>query len=181
MLRAMIEAGQKFENPRTGTRLEFGEWTPERAVFERTYPPDTGRTDPHVHFDISQTWEVLAGEARYRIEREDREAGVGDLIEIETGTRHRDIYNASDAELRVRWTVSPNNDFVEAFANCYTHYLTRDKLNSQDEFKPLQLFPILHGTKAKSYIATIPILLQKPLIPVGALSGRLRGYRARYG
>lgn len=175
-----MRAGESFENPRTGTRLEFTEWTPERVAFERTYPPDSGRADPHVHFDIFQSWEVLSGTAKTVVEGKDQVAVAGETIEIPIGTRHQDIHNVSEAELRVRWVVSPTNDFVEAFADCYTHYLTRDKLNSQDEFKPLQLFPILHGTKAESYIATIPIFLQKPLIPVGALSGRLRGYRARF-
>jgi mannose-6-phosphate isomerase-like protein (cupin superfamily) len=177
----MFQPGQSFENPRTGTRMNILEWAEERVRFERTYPPDTGFTDPHIHFDISQSWEVLEGEAMCRIEEDDHEVRAGELIEVPTGTRHRDIYNASENDLRVRWTVSPNNAFVEAFADCYTHYLTRGRLNSQDEFKPLQLFPILHGTKAASYIATIPIPLQKALIPVGALSGRLRGYRSRYG
>jgi hypothetical protein len=39
MLRATVQEGQIFENPRTGTRLEFREWTPERAIIDRTYPP----------------------------------------------------------------------------------------------------------------------------------------------
>jgi mannose-6-phosphate isomerase-like protein (cupin superfamily) len=180
MLRAMIKAGESFENPRTGTRLEFREWTPERVVFDRTYPPDSGRADPHLHYDIFQSWEVLSGTGTVEIEKQEREASAGETIEIETGTPHRDIHNRSEAELRVRWTVRPGNEFVEAFADCYTHYLTRDKLNSQDEFKPLQLFPILHATKAQSWIASIPIPMQKLLIPVGAFSGRLRRYRARY-
>lgn len=180
MLRAMIKAGESFENPRTGTRMEFREWTPERVVIDRTYPPDSGRADPHVHFDFSQSWEVLAGKARYFIVSEEREAGAGEQIEVEPGTRHQDVHNPFEAELRARLTVEPTNEFIEAFADCYTHYLTRDKLDRQDEFKPLQLFPILQATKAQSWIASIPIPLQKLLIPVGALSGRLRGYRARY-
>ena len=77
MLRAVIQAGETFENPRTGTRLEFREWTPERVVFDRTYPPDTGRADPHVHFDLFQSWEVLSGEAQVVVDGETREVEGG--------------------------------------------------------------------------------------------------------
>jgi mannose-6-phosphate isomerase-like protein (cupin superfamily) len=181
MLHAVIQAGETFENPRTGTRLEVRESTAERVVFDRTYPPKTGHADPHVHFDIVQSWELLSGQARVVVDGETRELKAGELVEVPSGVPHQDIHNPYEADLTVRWTVSPVNDFVEAFADCYTHYLTRDKLNSQDEFKPLQLLPILHATKAQSWITQIPIWLQKPLIPVGAWTARLRGYRSRYG
>jgi mannose-6-phosphate isomerase-like protein (cupin superfamily) len=180
MLQAVIQAGESFENPRTGTRLEVLESTPERVVFDRTYPPDSGRADPHVHFDLLQSWEVLSGRARVVVDGEARELEAGDRVEIAKRVPHQDIHNPFEAELRVRWSVAPVNDFVEAFADCYTHYLTRSKLNRQDEFRPLQLFPILHATKAQSWITSLPIWLQKPLIPVGALSGRLRGYRSSF-
>jgi hypothetical protein len=86
MLHAVIQAGETYENPRSGTRVEVRESTPDRIVFDRRYPPNTGRADPHVHFDITQSWEVLSGEAR-------------------------DIHNPQESELTVRWTVEPVNDF----------------------------------------------------------------------
>ena len=181
MLRRMIKAGENFENPRTGTRMEVRESTPERVVFERLYPPDTGRADAHVHFDISQSWHVLEGTARMAIDGKTREVGEGELVEIAVGVKHQDIYNPHDANLRVRWTVEPVNDFVEAFADCYTHYLTHDELNKQDEFSPLQLFPILRDTKAQSWLTSMPIAVQKPVIRLGAAIGGLRGYRSSYG
>lgn len=180
MLRRVIQAGEAFENPRTGTRLEVVESTPERVVFDRRYPPRTGRSDPHVHFDLIQIWEVLSGEGKVVIGGDSREASAGDLIEIARGMPHQDIHNPYGGDLVVRWTVSPVNDFVEAFADCYTHYLTRDMLSRQDEFTALQLFPILRATRAQSWITRLPIWLQRPLIPVGAWIGRLRGYRPRY-
>jgi mannose-6-phosphate isomerase-like protein (cupin superfamily) len=181
MLRRVIQAGETFENPRTGTRIEIVESSPERVIFDRRYPSGTGRADAHVHFDVFQSWEVLFGEGRVVIDGDPREASAGDLIEIPTGMPHQDIHNPFDeGELVVRWTVSPVNEFVEAFADCYTHYLTRDRLNRQDEFTALQLFPILRATRAQSWLTRLPIWLQKPLIPIGAWLGRLRGYRPRY-
>ena len=107
MLRAVIQAGEMFENPRSGTRLEVRESTPQRVVFDRRYPPHTGRADPHVHFDLTQSWEVLAGEARTAIDGETRDLGPGERVEIATGVPHQDIHNPHDAELTVRWTVAP--------------------------------------------------------------------------
>jgi mannose-6-phosphate isomerase-like protein (cupin superfamily) len=176
----VIQAGETFENPRTGTRLEVRESTPERVVFDRRYRPESGRSDAHVHFDITQGWEVLDGKGKVVVDGETRELEAGDLLEIEIGVKHQDIHNPYGEPLTVRWTVRPVNAFVESFAECYTHYLTRDQLNDQDEFTPLQLFPILRDTKAQSWLATMPIPIQKVVIPVGALVGRLRGHRSRY-
>jgi mannose-6-phosphate isomerase-like protein (cupin superfamily) len=180
MLHAVIQAGETFENPRTGTHLEVRESTPDRVVFDRRYPPNTGRADPHVHFDITQTWEVLSGEARVDVDGEAREVKAGERVEIPTGVPHQDIHNPHKNDLSVRWTVAPVNEFVEAFADCYTHYLIRDELDEQDEFTALQLFPILRATRAQSWITRIPIPVQKLVIPIGAWLGRLRGYRPRY-
>jgi len=99
---------------------------------------------------------------------------------MKTGTPHQDIHNTGGENLLVHWTVEPVNDFVEAFADCYAHYLTRGELNDQEEFRSLQIFPILHDTKAQSWLASMPIWLQKPVIALGARAGRLRGYRSRY-
>jgi mannose-6-phosphate isomerase-like protein (cupin superfamily) len=180
MLRAVIQAGESFENPSSGTRLEVRESTPERVVFDRLYPPNTGRADPHVHFDLTQMWEVLSGEARAVVDGETRELKAGDVVEITSGVPHQDIHNPHGGASTVRWTVAPVNEFVEAFAECYTHYLTRDELDDQDEFKALQIFPILRDTRAKSWVTRIPIPVQKVMIPVGAWLGRLRGYRSSY-
>jgi mannose-6-phosphate isomerase-like protein (cupin superfamily) len=180
MLHTVIQAGERFENPRSGTRLEVRESTPERVVFDRLYPPQTGRADPHVHFDLTQSWEVLSGEARAVVDGETRELKAGDVVEIPSGVAHQDIHNPHGSDSTVRWTVAPVNDFVEAFADCYTHYLSRDELDDQDEFTALQIFPILHATNAQSWITRIPIPVQKVLIPVGARLGRLRGYRSSF-
>ena len=52
--------------------------------------------------------------------------------------------------------------------------------NDQGEFPDLQLFVILDATRAQSYLAGPPIVLQKPVIAAMASIGRRRGYRPRY-
>jgi mannose-6-phosphate isomerase-like protein (cupin superfamily) len=180
MLPAVVQAGEVFENPNSGTRLEVRESTPDRVVFDRTYPPDTGKAVPHVHFDICQSWEMLSGQGKAVVDGRAREVHTGEKVEIPTGVPHQDIHNPGSEATTVRWTVEPVSEFVAGFASCYSHYLTRDELDDQDEFKPLQLFPILHATRAQSWLARIPIPLQKLIVPVGAALGRMRGYKPLY-
>ena len=58
--------------------------------------------------------------------------------------------------------------------------MANDTVNEQGEFSDLQLFVVLHGTRAQSFRTGIPVAVQKPVIAVGAWIGRLRGLRPGY-
>jgi len=58
--------------------------------------------------------------------------------------------------------------------------MENDTVNEQGEFSDLQLFVVLRGTRARSYRAGIPVALQRPVIALGALVGRMRGLRPSY-
>jgi len=176
----MIAAGTVFENPRNGARMEFREWTPEAVVFDRLYKPGTGRADPHVHFDITQDWEVLSGSARAVLDGEQRELTAGESLDVPLGVPHQDVHNPGAEDALVRWRVQPANEFVESFADAFTHLFSEGKLNDQDEFPMLALFVVLRATRAQSFAANIPRPLQRIVLPIGAFIGRRRGYRARY-
>jgi len=66
------------------------------------------------------------------------------------------------------------------FVSSLGHCMENDTVDKQGEFPDLQLFVILRATRAQSYIAGVPITIQKPVIAVGAWLGRLRGYRPGY-
>jgi mannose-6-phosphate isomerase-like protein (cupin superfamily) len=176
----VVKQGEAYANPRTGTRIEIQELGPERLVFVRRYPPATGKADPHVHLDFSQTWEVLSGTATLAIDGKIRRLTAGESVEAGTGEKHQDPYNETDGELSVRWRVEPVTDFVEGYLNAFAHGLARDELNDQDEFPMLQLFVILNATRARSYTTAVPIGVQKATLPLLAAVGRLRGYRPSY-
>jgi hypothetical protein len=150
------------------------------AVFERLMKPHTGRTAGHYHLDFEERFEVLEGTAT--IEREGRtiRAGPGESVAIERGLRHVNAYNARDEDLRLRHVVSPRSEFAECFGSALGHHMEHDTVNAQGEFPNLQLFVILHATREQSYRAGLPIPLQRPVIFLGALLGRLRGFKRRY-
>jgi hypothetical protein len=58
----VLEVGKRYESPRTGTWIAVVERSGGTMKFERSYAPNTGRADPHLHEDFTQTWEALSGE-----------------------------------------------------------------------------------------------------------------------
>lgn len=168
-----------YANPRTGAwmrPLEAG----DDAAMERLMKPHTGKADAHVHLDFDERYEVLEGRATIVRDGRELEAGPGEIVEIPRGTRHRNPYNQTNEDLRLRHTVSPRSEFSDCFISALGHHMQNDTVNDQGEFPDLQLFVILHATRAQSYLAGPPIALQKPAIALGAAVGRRRGYRPSY-
>lgn len=175
----MPTAGRTYTNPRTGAWLT---WLPRGAdgVIERVIKPHTGKADAHVHHDYVERFEILDGTATIEVEGARRTVGAGETVELSPHTPHRNPYNETDSDLRLRHTAAPGGEFVEAFVSSLGHHMENETVNGQGEFPALQLFVVLRETRARSYLAGPPVALQKPVIAVGALLGRLRGYQPRY-
>ena len=127
-----------------------------------------------------ERFEILAGTATIEIDGRVVTAGPGETVELPVGTGHRNPYNATDSDLRLRHRASPGGPFVEAFVSSLGHHMESDTVNEQGEFSDLQLFVVLHGTRAQSFRTGIPVALQKPVIALGAWIGRLRGLKPSY-
>ena len=177
----MLEVGKRYTSPRTGTWLEVVERADGNMKFERSFAPGTGRADPHLHQDLTQTWEALSGEGMIEVDGEEREFRTGDRVAVSPGTHHRDPWNPSSAELHVRGIFEPVNDFIEAYAEAHVHQLTDGgRLNDQDEMPLLQILVVARATDGRSYGGSPPVAVQKALLPVAAAVGRLRGYKPKY-
>jgi mannose-6-phosphate isomerase-like protein (cupin superfamily) len=175
----MPAPGRSWTNPRTGAWLT---WLPEGedGVIERVMKPRTGKTDAHVHLDFDESYEVVSGTATLERAGRRQTAGPGERVEVPRGTAHRNPFNETGEDLRLRHRVSPGGPFVEAFVSALGHYTENDSANEQGEFTNLQLLVVLHSTRAQSYLAGPPVWLQKPVIALGAMLGSRRGYRAMY-
>jgi mannose-6-phosphate isomerase-like protein (cupin superfamily) len=176
----VLEVGKRYTSPRTGTWVEIAERSAGTMKFERSFAPGTGRVDPHLHEDLTQTWEALSGEGMIEVDGTEREFRTGDRVAIPPGTRHRDPWNPGDAELHARGTFEPDNDFIEGYASAYAHLLTEGGLNDQDELPLLQILVVSRATSGRSYGASPPVPVQKALLPVMSAVGRLRGYKPSY-
>jgi mannose-6-phosphate isomerase-like protein (cupin superfamily) len=175
----MALAEHTWTNPRTGAWVKASN-VGDNMVIERVIKPGTGKADPHVHFDYVESFEIIDGTATIEVDGRAVSAGPGERVELPIGTPHRNPYNDTAADLHLRHMAAPGNVFVEAFVTSLGHHMERDTVNDQGEFSQLQLFVLLHGTRAQSYRAGLPIWLQKPVLALGALLGRLRGYKAGY-
>lgn len=179
----MLEVGKRYTSPSTGTWVQVVERTPERMQIERVAVPGTGRAGPHFHEDFTQTWEALSGEGRIEVDGEEQEFRTGDQVVLEPNTRHRDPWNPSDAELHMRGTFNPSNQFVEAYSEAWAKQLAlgeEGKLNDQDELPLLQILVIAKETDGRSYGASPPVPIQKAALPLMAAAGRLRGFKPSY-
>jgi mannose-6-phosphate isomerase-like protein (cupin superfamily) len=176
----VLEVGKRYTNPETGTWVEIAERPGPDMKFERSFGPGTGRADPHLHEDFTQTWEALAGEGMIEVDGAEQPFRTGDRVAIDPGTRHRDPWNPGPADLHVRGIFEPDNDFIETYAEAYAHMLTEGGLNDQDEFPFLQVVVIVKATNGRSWGGSPSVALQKAGLPLLAAIGRLRGYRPRY-
>jgi mannose-6-phosphate isomerase-like protein (cupin superfamily) len=172
-------AEHTWTNPRTGAWVKASA-VGDNMVMERVIKPGTGKADPHIHFDYVEGFEIIDGTATIEVDGRAINAGPGERVELPLGTPHRNPFNDTAADLHLRHTAAPGNVFVEAFVRSLGHHMEQDTVNDQGEFSDLQLFVVLRGTRAQSYRAGIPVALQKPVIALGALLGRLRGYKAGY-
>jgi mannose-6-phosphate isomerase-like protein (cupin superfamily) len=170
---------RRWTNPRTGAWIELSSEGGD-GVLERVMKPHTGKADPHLHLDYVESFEIVEGTATIDLDGRRIQAGPGERVELPPGTAHRNPYNETDADLHLRHRASPGGVFVDSFVSALGHHVENDTVNEQGEFSQLQLFVVLHGTRAKSYRTGIPVALQKPVIPLGALVGRMRGLRPSY-
>jgi quercetin dioxygenase-like cupin family protein len=172
----------EYRSPTTGTVMRRVEDTPQRLVFERRYVPNTGRGPQHVHDDFEHHFECLEGVATVEVGDDRRVLRAGETTRVPPGSAHTDPYNASGADAVVRWTITPQTDFVRRFARLWVQCLVRGKLDDQDEMSALQIMVLLDEGGHRSHVAgpAVVVALQRLLLPLIAAFGRLRGLRADY-
>ena len=105
----MSRSGQVLTNPVTGERAvvrvgnEDG-GDPEHAVVDLYVEPGGAVAGEHVHPDMFERFEVLAGTVGLRVDGEERTAGPGEAVEVPPGTPH-DWWNAGEEVAHVQVDV----------------------------------------------------------------------------
>jgi quercetin dioxygenase-like cupin family protein len=115
----MARAGQTIENPATGERLTFvrtaADTGGELLEVELVWPRQGERAPEHVHPEMEERFEVVAGTPRFRIGGEEIAAGPGDVVTVPPATRHLG-WNPTEQEVRLRVEFRPAlrwEEFVE--------------------------------------------------------------------
>ena len=161
--------------------------SPEAMEIEWEMPPG-GRlvAIPHRHPDGPEDWRVVSGSARYRLGLRSLTARAPEGWTVPANTAHVHPANAGDEPLVVRQIIAPDPPMPELTAGVERYFETVFALAQQgkvDRFgrirDPLQdMLAISENLVPGSYIAWIPIPVQRAVLSRAARLARRRGRQA---
>jgi quercetin dioxygenase-like cupin family protein len=174
----MADSSDIFEIPHTGERFTItkrpadtnAELLEIEFVVREFFPP------AHIHADLEERVEVIAGQARVRVGRKEWVAGPGETVVFPAGLAHG--FRAEGEEmLRFRCEVVPPREMESLFETIFGLY--RDgKADKHGQPNLLQNAVLAH--EYRGYLAGPPVWIQKPFVAGLAFIARRLGYRARY-
>jgi quercetin dioxygenase-like cupin family protein len=172
----MAYAGQELSNPITHERFTFVRTTQdtngERLVFDTRVTPGGATIPAHIHTSQEEHFEVFSGSLGVMLDGEKQILESGDTIVLPAGIKHQ-WWNAGDEEIRFRVEVAPARN-LEAVIEALSGMAQEGKLNRRGT--PKNLFRLAQlATFSETYLAGIPIWLQKPLLALGSALSRLLG------
>ena len=142
----------------------------------------------HIHQDWKETFKILEGEARYKLNGKEETAKAGDTIVMPAGQHHIHPWNSGDTEMVYQQfvdlpTANPEavQDIVSAFATLFG--MSREgKVDKKGLPKNILQFAATLRTfvKHRGYDSSVPIPVQRI---VAATLGRLAetlGYKSSY-
>jgi quercetin dioxygenase-like cupin family protein len=176
----MIRKGDRLENPVTGEVLIFHRTSRETGgaavLFETIVRPGGFVAEAHVHPHQTERFEVLEGQIRLRLGKDERVIGPGDVATVAPGTPHR-FWNAGDQEARFLCEVRPALEFESLIETMFT-LAAEGKTNRKGLPNPLRLAVIARAHFETVRLPFPPAWLQRLALTIGAPLGRLAGYRA---
>lgn len=105
----MAHAGQDLTNPVTGERLVFLAVPDDRAqafVFEDHWTRAGHRVAAHIHPEMTERWELVAGAVTFRIGGVEHQAQSGDIVVAPAGVPHM-AWMDSEEPAVMRVTITP--------------------------------------------------------------------------
>ncbi|HSH78296.1 MAG TPA: cupin domain-containing protein [Herpetosiphonaceae bacterium] len=189
----MIRPGFTIENPVTRLRTLVLETEAETNggswLVEHHSAPHAGPQIPeHVHLTWTETFEIISGRARYKLNGVQSTAEAGETIVMPPRQYHVHPWNAGETELVYRQRTTFQRPDLQAMQDVLGMVATaaglarEGKVDKQGQPRnPLQLLAMLKTlNKYDLYDAKLPIPVQKLLsVTLGSLAEAL-GYRATY-
>lgn len=110
MVGLMASAGDELVNPLTGERIVFRKTAAETGgtllEMDAFWTQPGARAPAHVHPQMRERWEIVAGTACFRIAGEERTAGAGEALVADPGVPHQ-AWNAGAEPVHVRIQMRP--------------------------------------------------------------------------
>ncbi|MBV9690638.1 MAG: hypothetical protein JO202_13125 [Ktedonobacteraceae bacterium] len=188
----MPRAGQVFENPVTGERMVFNATAHETngmvLDIEFYVQPNVCKgLAAHFHPYFSERVEIIAGAAHYKVGRDELAAKAGDGVILPRHAAHIHPWNVGDGVLHWRKTTQLEKPGMRLLIDSAAFFESLYALAQQRKVRanglpknPLQTIVLLRALQPSSYVAGLPIWLQRPLFGALADLGRALGYKAYY-
>ena len=185
----MIRAGFTFEHPTTKTRTVVLESDAETNgmgwLLEVTRTSKSGSDlGEHLHLTWTETFEILQGTAKYKLDGNESIAKAGESFVVEPGHFHVHPWNATDEELVYRQRdrfEQPSPAAVQDILGIFATRtgMARDGIRYQGFAKLLfQSATIRIAVKHGNYVENPSMRMQNVLASTLGLLGELLGYRA---
>ena len=186
----MIRAGFTFEHPTTKTRTVVLEsdaetngmgWLLEVTRYARL-GSDLGE---HLHLTWTETFEIIKGTAKYKLDGNEKIANAGESFVVEPGHFHVHPWNATDDELIYRQRDSfaePSPAAVQDILGIFATFtgMIRDGVLPKSRLAKLlqQAVTVKTAIKHGNYVAGPSMTMQNVLASTLGSLGELLGYKA---
>jgi mannose-6-phosphate isomerase-like protein (cupin superfamily) len=141
----MARPGDVLENPHTGERIVFRQTAAgtdgELLEFDQLWPRRGLRAPEHIHPDMEESWEVLEGTARFRIDGVERTARPGDVVVAAPGTPHIG-WNPSEEPVLLRVRFRPALRWEQFMERLFT-LARQGRCDEHGNFEPQAVRPLL--------------------------------------
>lgn len=177
----MPTTGQILQNPNTGDLYEFLETSKDtngkRMTLKLTLKTKGELVPNHFHALQEESFEVLAGKLTIWLDGKSQVLSVGEKITLPKNVPHNH-FNNEDEPVVLLQSVTPALDFEYLMENLIG--LTIDGKMPNGKAGLVQELVTLKYLDSKSFLANIPVGIQKLLMNIVGPIGRLLGYRAIY-
>lgn len=178
----MAYKGQVWNDPATGDKVEVLE-TPkendgERLLYRFTIKPGGFKPVLHLHEKQDEIFEILSGKLTYNLHGKTSVANAGETVVLPMGLPHTHYNGETNEDLVMMQSIKPALDaewLVDSILG-----LTKDGKLVNGKPKFLQVMVWLRYYNAGTYLASVPIGVQKSLAFVLSPVARLLGYKAAY-
>jgi quercetin dioxygenase-like cupin family protein len=178
----MARTGDIVEHPLTGERAIFTKTADdtrgELLRMEFTCRPGGSPPAEHVHQYQQESFRIISGTIRFRVNGEESTAQAGDEVVVPKATRHV-WWNPGEETARFVVEFRPALKTAEFFESFWG--MAQDgKVNAQGMPTGLRLGVLVDHFLDEVHLARAPRWVQRALFRPLALIGRLRGYEAEY-
>lgn len=177
----MPTQGQIITNPISGDIYEFLETANDtqgvRVTIKATIKSKGQLVPRHFHVLQDETFEVVSGQLTVVYEGQTKKIAAGEKMVLPKNQPHNH-YNDNDEPVVYIQSVTPALDFDYLIENLVG--LAADGKSKNGKYGLVQELVSLKYLDSKSFLADIPVGVQKLLMNTIAPIGRLLGYRAIY-